>query len=774
MFELRFMASDDSDQDARYELSKLLQKGTVVEYESEFFMLIKRVTGISESLLKSFYIFGLKQALPCALLRSNPTTLSEAFSSARAMEARFAEDPLSKLLQRGTVAEYQNKFEMLISQVIGKFESLLTTIYIPGLKVALQIELLRARPTTLGEAFSLACIIKAHFETIMHEEKATAEKEQSIKETTDTITSLQSKVASLKAKGSLDANKEIKNDHTLVHELEKQEEKLPMELQLKNNFREALETTSKDLEKMMLDLNPTLHDLQKKAKFEATTKIRKLAKVYSAWLPPWLATRLVVYQPYVKNQSKEFLFIQGRIWDPGIKIFLGDTLRARWFRRSEECYALRSADSEPTNMLEIRSCTSEIGFKYCLSGLYHGIARNIASSAPISAIYTFSYESVKGVLLPPFSKVTLFLCSVLFSLLIKGCQHMTFLAVSTQQEDSREKGINGIAKEDIHKRTSVEFDETRKVIVVQILKHEPCLISLDVEGFYDRDIDSIKYAARMELFFPNKSDDEIVEGSVIMSRTMYAQLMQQTFQAPKGYLMSPRSGSGYPVTELGMEIACGFQMIYQTRKQEGLEGKRSKCEVYRESLKRSGYFERFGIVPAIFSVLLLIRWSSRNRENTTSTGGWIKVGAHHGVVSVSLAEHLETLDKSYQQEQPYDSKAGAELLDLILAKGGGYGATSDQTCTQVASSPPYFCGSPPSRVSNPLIQDARFGDDNVSLISPKSMIPNPASATSPSSSARKGGCCVRPNYGNKPAVRIEGFDCLDRDNRRNRSVPALA
>ncbi|GKD34109.1 reverse transcriptase domain-containing protein [Tanacetum coccineum] len=117
------------------------------------------------------------------------------------------------------------------------------------------------------------------------------------------------------AKGSLDANKEIKNDHTLVHELEKQEEKLPIELQLKNNFREALETTSKDLENTILDLNPTLHDLQKvsvdqkkkhyktthalkivdeefkKAKSEATTENRKLAKVYGAWLSPWLVTR---------------------------------------------------------------------------------------------------------------------------------------------------------------------------------------------------------------------------------------------------------------------------------------------------------------------------------------------------------------------------------------------------------------------------------------------------------------------------------------------------
>ncbi|GJT90895.1 hypothetical protein Tco_1079740 [Tanacetum coccineum] len=83
------MASDGSDQDARYALSKLLHRGTVAEYESEFLMLIKRVTGISEFLLKSFYIFGLKPLLQCALLRLAPTTLGEAFSIAGIIEAHF-------------------------------------------------------------------------------------------------------------------------------------------------------------------------------------------------------------------------------------------------------------------------------------------------------------------------------------------------------------------------------------------------------------------------------------------------------------------------------------------------------------------------------------------------------------------------------------------------------------------------------------------------------------------------------------------------------------
>ncbi|GKC80122.1 hypothetical protein Tco_1130896 [Tanacetum coccineum] len=83
------MASYDSDRDA---LAKLLQMGTVAEYQSKFEILINRVTGIFEPLLKSFYISGLKLALQRGLLRSRLTTLGQAFSLARITEARFEEE----------------------------------------------------------------------------------------------------------------------------------------------------------------------------------------------------------------------------------------------------------------------------------------------------------------------------------------------------------------------------------------------------------------------------------------------------------------------------------------------------------------------------------------------------------------------------------------------------------------------------------------------------------------------------------------------------------
>ncbi|KAL2321197.1 hypothetical protein Fmac_030166 [Flemingia macrophylla] len=116
---------------------------------------------------------------------------------------------------------------------------------------------------------------------------------------------------------------------------------------------------------------------------------------------------------------------------------------------------------------------------------------------------------------------------------------------------------------------------------------------------------------------------------------------------------------------------------------------------------------------------------------------------------------------NYQSEIE-DSGVGAELLDIILPKGGCYGEISG---VQVDSSPPFFCGSPPSRASNPVIQDEQFGSGNENFV-PFSLAP-----PSPSSSARG---CVRMKFGHTPAaVRIEGFDCLSRD-RRNCSISAVA
>ncbi|CAN8238851.1 unnamed protein product [Cochlearia groenlandica] len=133
-----------------------------------------------------------------------------------------------------------------------------------------------------------------------------------------------------------------------------------------------------------------------------------------------------------------------------------------------------------------------------------------------------------------------------------------------------------------------------------------------------------------------------------------------------------------------------------------------------------------------------------------------------------------------QQVELCESKAETDILDIILTKDG-YDTTEQVLHSQALDSPsPFLCGSPPSRVANPLTQDARFKDEITTFVSsPITTTPLglPRSSSSPSSSTsgRKGGGggCVRGNFGNSPAVRIEGFDCLDRDSR-NCSIPALA
>ncbi|XP_010511845.1 PREDICTED: uncharacterized protein LOC104787888 [Camelina sativa] len=120
-----------------------------------------------------------------------------------------------------------------------------------------------------------------------------------------------------------------------------------------------------------------------------------------------------------------------------------------------------------------------------------------------------------------------------------------------------------------------------------------------------------------------------------------------------------------------------------------------------------------------------------------------------------------------------ESKAETDILDIILTKDG-YGTEQVNTQQQVIDSPsPFLCGSPPSRVANPLTQDARFRDDIVLVSSPPVGLPQSSPSSTTSSGRKGGGCVVRGNFGNSPAVRIEGFDCLDRDSR-NCSIPALA
>ncbi|WMV18163.1 hypothetical protein MTR67_011548 [Solanum verrucosum] len=83
------------------------------------------------------------------------------------------------------------------------------------------------------------------------------------------------------------------------------------------------------------------------------------------------------------------------------------------------------------------------------------------------------------------------------------------------------------------------------------------------------------------------------------------------------------------------------------------------------------------------------------------------------------------------------------------------GVAARQYASDLSSSPPFFSGSPPCRVMNPLIHDAQFSNQKQHRLSS-----SPSPSTSPSSSCK--GRCARARLGKPHSPnRVEGFDCLN-------------
>ncbi|GJV90170.1 hypothetical protein Tco_1537983 [Tanacetum coccineum] len=297
------MASGGRDWDAEYALSKLLQMGTVAEYHNEFEILINRVTRISEGLLKMFYISGLKPTLRCALLRSNqhPTTFSRRFSIACIGSKRFTN------LQSW--------------------------------------ELLRSNPTTLGDAFFRARITEGHFED---------ENNQAVDDNVDEEgKNVEDQQVS---KGDDDTN----NDDVgyMRQPIEDESWFLAHEIDYPNN-NDTRDQASELETKVLVDgkqddvkvvgvTNEQNSDEPNMLKGngiisvgvnENNNRVDKEVQ-YSIYILHVLIMLLKhLNDKYIKKKNIK-AEIQRRIWNPGIKIFLDDPLRAWWFRRSRECYAL--------------------------------------------------------------------------------------------------------------------------------------------------------------------------------------------------------------------------------------------------------------------------------------------------------------------------------------------------------------------------------------------------------------------------------------------------
>ncbi|KAG9131266.1 hypothetical protein Leryth_006122 [Lithospermum erythrorhizon] len=106
--------------------------------------------------------------------------------------------------------------------------------------------------------------------------------------------------------------------------------------------------------------------------------------------------------------------------------------------------------------------------------------------------------------------------------------------------------------------------------------------------------------------------------------------------------------------------------------------------------------------------------------------------------------------------EAYGVKAGNELVDLILSKDACGGKKPN---FHVALSPPFYNGSPPTRASNPVIQDEQFRTSKLNM-NPSMIEPLASSASRLSG----GGCVPVRNQTLTPERRIEGFNSRNNCN----------
>ncbi|KZV68670.1 SGT1-domain-containing protein [Peniophora sp. CONT] len=127
--------------------------------------------------------------------------------------------------------------------------------------------------------------------------------------------------------------------------------------------------------------------------------------------------------------------------------------------------------------------------------------------------------------------------------------------------------------------------------VAKALASNPDLVQKAIETFYTRDPAQLRAAHKMSRFPPSQS----VLRRVRMTRTAYAQLLGQKFYPPKifGTFREPEGSPTWRWRDVGMKIACGFEMLYQeskSRSESTADALRLAVDARKDALRRDNEY----------------------------------------------------------------------------------------------------------------------------------------------------------------------------------------
>ncbi|KZT06347.1 uncharacterized protein LAESUDRAFT_679939 [Laetiporus sulphureus 93-53] len=135
------------------------------------------------------------------------------------------------------------------------------------------------------------------------------------------------------------------------------------------------------------------------------------------------------------------------------------------------------------------------------------------------------------------------------------------------------------------------------VDIAKALAVDPSLVQKPTETFYTRDAIQLRAAHKMTRFPPEPS----ILTTVKMTRTAYAQLAGQKFYPPKvfGRWQEKEDTTEWRWRDVGMKIACGFEMLYQESKDRtdtvnvSAEAMQSSAQARKEALHRSTEYVKY-------------------------------------------------------------------------------------------------------------------------------------------------------------------------------------
>lgn len=193
--------------------------------------------------------------------------------------------------------------------------------------------------------------------------------------------------------------------------------------------------------------------------------------------------------------------------------------------------------------------------------------------------------------------------------------------------------------------------------VAAILNHEPNLISAAVAAFHERDpIDMA--ACKVMKYFPPENR---VKKTVTLTRCMYGQLVGQKYTPDRkiGWDIPPANAPNFKAYDLGMKIACGFEILASTVKSRDRKAASTdnleeleqdhRWQRFVNNLENNGYFQKLLKGSAGHTKLLKEAQAFYLTSVVDYAKNSKKVHATRPEIGARILQLLETLEVDYEK-----------------------------------------------------------------------------------------------------------------------------